>query len=398
MKEGLFRNELNPTSERTQLTADVIKKVITPAAILDVIRNFQGSQGVTGAEITRDPILYRLLTETAGIPDKRIKLDYRNSGVTMVKLYDDKPDTWVEAHKDRIGFFIGEYTRDSSIILKPNCAFRQEVGTGPYPAQVLRYVLDNDGLNGEYKVVSEGFISSVKEKNLKTDKEEVVARYTTDAVPEGGYDPGADRVMYKYEFGYDEQSQIVTGDLDNPAGMSALIVALCAVSYLKHQLHFKYDDLKLGVAFAGGEEGRFEESIFFARNLEILLNRTPSKKLPKNMIIVDGHDSNTYVTDSIIAEWVSDAKGMNVDPHVFVRTFRYLESLEQFDVHVVPTRQVGMVSRSNDVAARKFIHNTQMIGYDVHDPHFNTKQPSSHIMSIVNNSQAITWAMLNPIL
>jgi len=235
--------ELAPVDqERYDVTAEVINSTITPDLIHDTLMTLHDPAPSGTVLYTRTPQLQQLVLEV-GIPSE--EFDERIFGTRSPAVFLRSPKSWwFEAHSDTVSYLFPKVTNEITSAINVNCAHRPKVAR-EWAAVVLRY---NERL-GKHEIVSNGVIGS----ELVKDKYEPY--YTAHTKPKNGFDPGFDRVVFAPQLLWNTDSHLVTGNMDNTAGMAIMVAAMYALYQVARKRKISMQEFPIAFLFPDEEEG-----------------------------------------------------------------------------------------------------------------------------------------------
>lgn len=329
----------------------------------------------SGTEIhLRTPVLQELIAE-AGVPSDEFDIQFMRTGSPAVLLTTPK-GLWMSAHSDTISY-LPPLTNETAFSILPSCAHRPTVAH-EWPAATLRY----NSQRGTYEVISTGIIGS--DENMRP-------YYTADTKPKDGFQPGIDRIVYTPTLAVDNSTGLLTGNMDNAAGLTVTVLSLRVLAELARQRNIPISKFGVGFVFPGQEEGLPDNPAYFAREARRIIHRTAYQNLPYTIINVDGHDSKSPQPAVRYAAYVSSMKGPVVSPEVYARFENFLLGLSEFGVVAKRTEDGAAVSRSDDAAYTEVVRDVVPVGYDVKDPHFNDGPPTTNLLGLINTAKSVAW-------
>jgi len=358
----MFR-KTEPAQEEKALK--IIHSYITPELAWDVLKKLDKNRAPSQTiEYTRAPIINDLVFREGTVAG--FAANFKATGNIVVTLTNDNPRFWFFSHADEISYLFKDRLDDKAVVLAPFCAHRAKA---EYKATGLRFDSDPKG-----RVVAYGSI-----RTMEINSAHVPVFFSS----EGSIQPG-DRVVYHHPL--TKMNDLLYGQLDNPAGVAACILAILALKQLK-------DDLSVGFVFTDEEEGPSESNATFARGAKRLRDRI---SIPELCVVVDGHDvasDDSISRAALYAEKSSNCRGTVVPPHLYNAFRKLLDESEKTGIEV--KENTGYVSRSDDVACYEMTKNVLLVGYAVNNPHFNLAVPTASLRAIVNLSKIIAWIALH---
>ncbi|MCG2691225.1 hypothetical protein L6272_00190 [Microgenomates group bacterium] len=370
-------------AERKQI-AEIINRVITPEAIITNLEMLQPPAPSGTVLHTRTPVIKKLLLES-GVPPEQFTSRFLDTRSPAVLFNNNKPLLWFSAHSDQPTYLLPN-TNEITFDIMPISAHRpKRINSSfpEFPAVVLRYKPKNN----IYEVVSEGIIGTQADNNKPY--------YNASTKPKGGFHPGYDRIVYAPPFTFDERTGLVTGNIDNAAGIAASIAAIKALVEIARQNRMGIRDFKLGMIFPDEEEGLEHDPAYFARGARRIVHRATAKNLlPEIIVNVDGHDTledNPPGKAAVYGAYVSDGKGPIVPPDIYAVFDRLLKELTKYGVITEKTEFVGKVSRSDDAGFMEVHDQIMPVGYLVRDPHHNKGLATANIEGLINTAMALAW-------
>ncbi len=372
------------TADRRQATAEIINEIITPERVLENLKVLQ-SPAPTGTVLhTRTPIIARLLEE-GGVDMKNFTERAFGTRSPAVFLGPKPASTWFDAHADQPTYIPKAPTNADSFDILPICAHRPKPAEKypEFPAAVLRY----NPQHNIYEKISEGAIGT--QKDMKP-------YYVAQTKPRDGFKPGYDRIVYTPTLAYDPQTDLVVGNIDNPAGIAASAAAISALAEIAKQRRIKPEDLKATWLFPDEEEGLPEDPAYFSREARRIGHRAAAKGLlPEIIVNVDGHDTvndQPPGTSAVYGAYVSGGKGPIVPPDIYSRFDRFLRGLGKHGVQTQPTESIpASLSRSDDAGYMDVHDQIIPVGYLVRDPHHNRGIATANLKGLVNVAKAMAW-------
>lgn len=375
----------------------ITEQLITPEQLLIDLQALQPPAPSGTVLYTRTPIIRRLLIE-AGVSSLEMRDDFLNSGSPAVFLntrdiHEDPiysgalPKTlWFDAHSDQPGYVFPKPTNDKELDILPICAHRPTDVTTKFPAVVLRY----DPEKRQYQVASEGIIGTRDEKNLQPYYKSVTG------VPEDGFNPGLDRIAYNVPLVANLETRLITGNMDNAAGVAACIAAIRAFTKIvKNNFNGASPEFfNVGWVFPDYEEGLPSETLAFSKGArQIVGNLGNQIPVPGIVINIDGHDTPNPPSVALLGSYVSKGKGAIVSPDTYAEITQFLGYLKDYGINTLTTESVNgaSLSRSDDPAWAGRVRDVVPLGYGVCDPHHNKGMATVNIDSLVNLAKIMTW-------
>lgn len=370
-------------AEKKQQIAEIINRVITPKTIITNLEILQ-SPAPSGTVLhTRTPIIKELLLES-GVPLEQITNRFLGTRSPAVLFKNNRPPLWFSAHSDQ-PTYLPPNTNELFFEIIPISAHRPKKTTlsfPEFPAVVLRYKPGK----GTYEIISEGIIGT--RDNMKP-------YYRVSTKPKKGFLPGYDRIVYAPPFIFDESTRLVTGNIDNAAGIAASISTLKALVQIAKQNGMGIQDFNLGIIFPDEEEGLPEDPAYFSRGARRIAHRAAAQNLlPEIVVNIDGHDTledNLPGKAAVYGAYVSDGKGPIVPPDIYAVFDRLLQQLAKFSVTTERTELAGKVSRSDDAGIMEVVDQIIPVGYQVRDPHHNKELATANIDGLTNIAKALVW-------
>jgi hypothetical protein len=265
-----------------------------------------------------------------------LERDLHGTGNMAVKLA-GRPRVLVFAHADEISFLVGQRHDDGDIALEALCSYR---AARSHPARVLRYSED-----GQLVTVGTG--------------ELIPREQPGDPMPSlrltgGGAAPG-DRVVLDYPL-HASASGVITGKIDNAAGVVACVLALGALAQLGRTPAAWF-------IFTDEEEGPAGENATFARGARRLLRAVD---LPADTLCLVVDDQATdplrpIPQSAYFTEMESHCRGAIVHPQLCAQVRALSGALAERGVDLA--ENPGYVSRGDSPALIERFRNIIPLGY-----------------------------------
>jgi len=319
------------------------------------------------ARWTRTPVIERLLREDGLLDAPRVvwEANYGKSGNAALLLGQrrKRKRVWILSHLDQISYLLdpGEGNRYP---LVPFCYHMQE--DGQRPALALAHDLAKDAL----MVCARGAI-------------EVDGKAVTFVATEGGpLGPGT-RVVYDSDLTWDQQTNSLTGHLDDSV---AVVASLLAAHVLRHY------PVEVLIGLTDEEEGPpGDANQSFGRGGRRLVNLFPR---PELAIVSDVHESEMMIhgqaphylrpgDGAVFAERSSNGRGSVTPPNLYAFQQHLAAALGQRGVHL-RENWGGYVSRSEDINAVAVTPNVALIGVLCSNRHYAADRPSANLADVVD--------------
>lgn len=377
MKEPISRIE-----DREKI-AEIINAVIIPKTIMANLEALQPPAPSGTVLHTRTPIIKELLLES-GVPSEQISSRFLDTRSPAVLFENNRPSLWFSAHSDQPTYLLPPTNETAFNIIPINAHRPKKIGSSfpEFPAVVLRY----KPRKNIYEVVSEGIIGT---------QDDMKPYYNAHTKPKGGFSSGYDRIVYAPPFTFNESTRLVTGNLDNAAGIAASIVTIKALVQIAQQNGMGIQDFDLGIIFPDEEEGLEHDPAYFARGSRRIIHRAAAQNLlPEIVVNIDGHDTfgdNLPGKAAVYGAYISEGKGPIVPPDIYAVFDRLLRKLTEVGVTTEKTELVGKVSRSDDAGIMEVADQIIPVGYQVRDPHHNKGLATANIDGLTNTAKALAW-------
>jgi hypothetical protein len=376
----------------TDEVGQIIASTVTREYIYEIFGRLQFA-GPSGTERYTAAPAIRSLLASLQVPEQSFTADFLGLEFPAVFASGRPADLMFAAHCDEISYIVPKSAGQLQLgpdNLIPNFAHRPHPVSGAtppegYPADVVRWCGPDRG----YQTVGSAAV------HWTTDDCRphcVIAEL--DGTPEAG-----DRVVYAPPVALDPGTGLLTGKVDNRAGVAACVAMCDVLAKVSGHLGVSQDSFNVAVLFPGQEEGPIGAGggieLAFSRDSRaagVLLASTGD--LPGAWINVDGHDVDPPVPAGLYTPVVSEARGVVVPPHRASRYRAFFEILaEERGIDMRQTLEAaGSASRSDDsgvvgVLPKRIIP----LGYACRDQHFNAGLPTAHIDSLVQLTAAMCW-------
>lgn len=377
---------------------EITERVITPEQVYEYLQALHSPAPTDTFLYTRALSIVDCLTNEVGITKSDIIpcflgtyslavfLDQRALGCDHHD-YLRKP-IWFVAHGDQPTYLFERPTRPDAGVktdIMPRCAHRP-IKLGDefpvFPAVVLRY-------SGQrYEVINEGEIGT---REIERGGSIVLQpHYVTQEVPQDGFFP-SDRIAYNPQLLFNQETRLVSGNMDNAAGVAACIAAINAFNEIAKEVYrIGPSWFNVGFVISEGEEGLPDDPAYFAQEARRFIHLT--ERTPSLVINVDGHDTEYPPSTALYGAYVSRCKGATVSPSLYCEFNGLVESLRRYGVELQQTEAIEQSSLSrSDCAAIMEKTYPISLGYGVCDPHHNRGLARVNMDGLVNLAKAITW-------
>lgn len=351
-----------------------IHDIITPSRAFALFKALADVSGpTTTVSYTRGPVVQEIVdsAQADGTCHTNIRVDtnYLSSGNVVLAIGDvvSKP-IWSMAHLDNISFLTGNYLKDR-YALTPYCDARQTKGRRP--ASALIY----DTKSNSMQTIAAGWLCfDGSQHTFETERADL---------------PPATRVVYQSSAQWDRESGMVSGNIDNAYGCSALILAAIVLSSWDVQSMFVLADEEEGVVVPGPAA--------FSRGASRLINRIDPTCYPSLITISDHHEEVTdlaagklslsrFGNGAQFGAFASGTKGGVTSPRLLAYQRAMACFLEQNQILL--NENAGYISRSDCVSAMMATPNVSLIGYPGAYSHF-IDTPRAHIDDLVNLAKSL---------
>ena len=201
--------------------------------------------------------------------------------------------------------------------------------------------------------------------------------------------PPATRVVYQSSAEWEQESGLVTGNIDDAFGCAALVLAAVVLSHWDVQSLFVLTDEEEGVVVPGPPA--------FSRGASRLLNRMSPNDFPNLITISDHHeevaelsagtlDLSRFGQGALFGAFASGTKGGVTPPRLLAHQRALSQYLAYHKIHL--NENPGYISRSDCVSAMMATPNVSLIGYPGAYSHF-IDTPRAHIDDLVNLAKSL---------
>lgn len=360
--------------QRPTLVED-ITNWITPERVLAALIPIADTPAPSGvSSLTRGPII-RDWFESKNLKTKRATLvsNVLDSGTEVLSFGSGGISLF--AHLDEVSYLFCGRVRAGLARITPYC---YHLAKDPVPARILRF----NSHGGWYVICNaEVFIND----------DEYFVSYPVDI--DFGF---ADRVVLASPLNYNSQTGLVTGSLDNAAGVSAALVACELMVHLGIPFDCYLTDEEEGPA------GSSSQTI--SRGAARILRHVQQAPLSA---IIDIHGLNevelaTSLNHQIpwgasLAEFSSGGRGSVSLPEIILTLSETFSKLEHRGIRVQQNIG-GYVPRSDDVVSMLYSNRQVILGYPGINRHFDRGLPTANLHDLVNLARALVvlGAMVSP--
>jgi hypothetical protein len=293
--------------------------------------------------------------------------DYQQTGCTVLYFGERLPKSLVFAHADEISYLVASQDNYDNWPLVPFCKHLSQV---EMDAVALRYIPEKRAM----VVTAEGSIVPLIKGNT------ILPRFK---IRKGEVRAG-DRVVYHHPLRRNDD--MITGSIDNAAGVSACLLAAIALSRTAV-------GAEVGFAFTDEEEGPAEHNTSFSRGARKLLQRIGA---PDLCIVVDGHrgpGDGGFGKGALFAGYSGQAASAVTPPHLYAAFTALLAELQKHGIKV--QESTGNVSRGDDIAIIEYTNQILLLGYPSSNRHFDQAPPQASLVDLVELAKTIYWTILN---
>lgn len=356
-----------------------LDNVVTKVRAFNCFKSIADVSGPTlTVSHTRGPIVRQIIesAQQEGLCTGRLTIEtnFKSTGnvALSIGLQPAKP-AWAMAHLDNISFLTGAYA-DGRYSLTPFCDPRQTPGRRPAHALVYDYA------QGSVSVAADGFLW------YEDDSSGPNGHFFETEVADL---PLATRVVYQSKAEWDQESGMVTGNIDNAFGCAGLVLAALVLSQWDVQSLFLLTDEEEGVVVPGPAA--------FSRGANRLLYRMPPSEFPSLITISDHHeevaelmvgrlDLSRFGEGALFGAFASGTKGGVTPPRLLAHQRAIAEYLNDRSIQL--HENSGYISRSDCVTAMMATPNVSLIGYPGAYSHF-IDTPRAHIDDLVNLAKTL---------
>lgn len=355
---------------------DEIVKWITPESVIKALIPIADTPSPSGvSSLTRGPIIQEWF-ESQKLMEKGVTLDSNlfDSGTEVLSF--GKGGISLFAHLDEVSYLFREPIKPGLARITPYC---YHLAKEPVPARIIRF-----NSNGGWKIICEA--------EVYISNNDYFVSYPVDV--EFGF---ADRVVLASSVTYDANSGLLTGSMDNAAGVAAALIACDLMAHLGIPFNCYLTDEEEGPA------GSSSQTI--SRGASRILRHVEQAPLSA---IIDIHGlnevelaktSNHQISwGASLAEFSSGGRGSVSLPEILLTLSETFSKLEDNGIRV---RQNigGYVPRSDDVVAMLQSNRLVVLGYPGINRHFDQGLPTVNLHDLVNLARALVviGAMVSPI-
>lgn len=352
-------------NEPSQRVADVRDEHLAVDRLIEVLRGIADTPAPSGASsLTRGAVVQRWFDkELAGL-GATLTRDHRQSGCDVLRYGDG--GLRMLAHLDEVSYLV-DGTRSGTASWKV-AAYCYHLAEDAAPARVVRF-----GADGSWAVTGHGHIVSQDGSLI------------FEATTEVDLQPG-DRVCLTSDLAHDPETGLVTGSLDNAAGVSAAMIAALVLAHSGIPFELVMTDEEEGPSGASSQTISRGAMRYFAH----------AKQAPLNVAIdihgvplsdreaVQGH---RVPWGASLAEFSSHGRGSVAPPQLYAAALRHLTG----DSTGLRVRQNvgGYVPRSDDVVAMTRSNRVLVLGYPGLNRHFDHGLPTVNVHDLVELARAL---------
>jgi hypothetical protein len=332
---------------------------ITTAQLEEVLRPIADTHAPSQtSSVTRGDVIASRLAGRA--PGLTVERNLAGSGCDVIRSR--RGGLRIVAHLDEISYLVAGSSPDARGW--PLVPFCYHLADGPRPAVILR-----PGPDGRYAVVGRGQLDGPPD----------AVRFRGDE----GVDPQAgDRILLPAPLAVDQQTGIVTGSLDNAAGVAAALVATEALHRLDVPVELVLTDEEEGPA------GASTQTIARgAARVQAVLDPAPLTVVVDVHGLPPDHVGHRTPFGASLAEFSSSGRGAVTPPSLF-RAIRHLFD-DAADVVHVTTNLGGHVPRSDDVVATLSTPAVCLVGYPGSNRHFDHGLPTANLHDLAALARAL---------
>lgn len=339
---------------------------ITPESMLGVLTQVANTPAPSGtSSLTRGPVIQSWF-ESKQMSGRGVSLDSNafSSGTEVLSF--GAGGISLLAHLDEVSYLFFEPIEPGLAKVVPYCYHLAEQ---PAPARIVRFTA-----NGEWTIVCDAIV------HMRMDDHFV--SYPLDV--EFGV---GDRVVLASPVTYEEKSGLVTGSMDNAAGVAAALVACEIMTRLAIPFNCYFTDEEEGPAGASSQT--------ISRGAARLLNKVEPAPLT---VAIDIHGLNkSDLAKSLnheqhwgasFAESSSGGRGSVASPELFLKLSEAFGLLAELGISV--NHNIGgYVPRSDDVIAMLHSNRVVILGYPGLNRHFDRGLPRVNIHDLVDLARAL---------
>lgn len=333
--------------------------------MVDVLRGVADTPGPSGASsLTRGAVVQDWFLEELADHGVTLSRDHRHSGCDVLRL--GEGGLRMLAHLDEVSYLVdGAQSGPGLWKVAPYCYHLAEDAA---PARVVRF-----GSDGSWTVTGHGRVVS-KDASLHFE-----------AAGELDLQPG-DRVCLASALDHDRSTGLVTGSLDNAAGVSAALLAAVVLARSQTPFELVLTDEEEGPSGASSQTISRGAMRFFAQagdaplNVAIDIHGVPLADLDT----VQGHQQPWGAS---LAEFSSRGRGSVAPPHLYAAA---VQLLTQGPVARRVRQNVGgYVPRSDDVVAMTKSNRVLVLGYPGLNRHFDRGLPTANAHDLIELTRAL---------
>lgn len=360
--------------QRPTLIED-ITNWITPELVLTTLIPIANTPAPSGvSSLTRGPIIKNWF-ETKNLKTKKVTLvsNVLDSGTEVLSFGSGGMSLF--AHLDEVSYLFCGRVRAGLARITPYC---YHLAKDPVPARILRFN-------------SHGGWHEICDAEVFIKEDQYFVSYPEDI--DFGF---ADRVVLASPLNYNSQTGLVTGSLDNAAGVTAALVACELMVHLGIPFDCYLTDEEEGPA------GSSSQTI--SRGAARILRHVQQAPLSA---IIDIHGLNevdlaTSLNHQIpwgasLAEFSSGGRGSVSLPEIVITLSETFSKLEDRGIRVQQNIG-GYVPRSDDVVSMLYSNRLVILGYPGINRHFDRGLPTANLHDLVNLARALVvlGAMVSP--
>lgn len=353
--------------ELTETSTRLCDRLITVERAVHLLTRIADTPAPSGASsITRGKQVAAWFREenlaAAGV---EISLDHRRSGCDLISS--GTGGLRMLAHLDEISYLVEGPTASQG--LWPVTAYCYHLAEGPAPARVLRFSGD-----GTWQVTDRGQILEKDGRLYYQASSDVELR------------PG-DRVCLASDLQFDGESGLVTGSLDNAAGVVAALMAAAVLGQMQIPFSVVLSDEEEGPSGASsqtisrGALRYYHSAADAPLTVAIDIHGVPDA----DQEAVRGH---TVPWGASLAEFSSHGRGSVAPPQLYAAASEYLSAHPLLALGV-RANIGGYVPRSDDVVAMTKTNRVLILGYPGINRHFDRGLPSANIYDLMELARSL---------
>jgi hypothetical protein len=353
----------HPPAADPAIVAHAVEQITAPK-LLEILRLVADVPAPSGASSpTRGIAVERWWTPRhEAVPYQR---DVAGTGCDVISS--GEAGLAVLAHLDEISYLLRDQVRPGVWRVAPYCYHLAEK---PAPARVVRF-----DSAGTFHVLCEGELREQDGDHFFHHPAEVDLR-------------PADRVVLASPVAGDTESGLVTGSLDNAAGVAAALAAADVLAGLGIPFSCYLTDEEEGPAGASSQT--------ISRGAMRLLRSRPASPLT---VAVDIHGLNTAELAAVdfhrrpwgasLAEYSSGGRGSVAPPWLYHSVRELFVPLAADGAIPVRANVGGYVPRSDDVVAMTYSNRVIILGYPGINRHFDRGLPTANLHDLVSLARAL---------